>query len=73
MKATTRIPEEMTPTEPIQRKSLSAEQQRKLPVESMELSPEQIANGASPTTQIMNVILEEREKRYDVRHWGINE
>ena len=41
--------------------------------ESLALSPERIAQGASTTTEVLTQILEREQRLYHFRHWGINE
>ncbi|MND00742.1 hypothetical protein D3C83_194630 [compost metagenome] len=51
----------------------SDKEQDTLPLESLNLSPERITDGASTTTNLLNEILARDENTYRWRHWGINE
>ena len=57
---------------PIQRIRLLAQKENNLPVES-NLSPEQIMDGASSTTALLNQILAQRAALHQLRDYGINE
>jgi hypothetical protein len=70
MKPNTKSFETEDPAYPIQHGVLAREDGQ---TEQMELSPELTADGPSTATQIISEVLSEEEKRYDLRHWGINE
>jgi len=72
MKTTPLNPKRTGTAMPIQRIAPPAVQE-KPPVESLNLSPERITDGASTTTHLLTEILERDEKTYHWRHWGINE
>jgi hypothetical protein len=60
------------PEKPIQRNSPSPNQDESK-VESLNLSPERISDGASTTTHLLAEILKRDTKTSHYRHWGINE
>jgi hypothetical protein len=42
-------------------------------LESLNLSPDSLADRASTTTSVLSEILERDERSYTYRYWGINE
>ena len=61
------------PAKPVYAVTRSDEKANTLPVESPDLSPERIMDGASTTTAILNQILAQRGEIHQLRDWGINE
>lgn len=61
------------PAEPTPRLNPRRNDQERSPGESLSLSPDRIARGASTTTGLLAEILAQTEQTGQVRHWGINE
>lgn len=53
--------------------TLTDEKENKLSVESLNLSPERIMEGASLKTALLNQILAQQQHFHQLRDWGINE
>jgi hypothetical protein len=73
MKKTRPLGKSTDPAKPVRAITRSDEKANNLPVESPNLSPERIMDGASTTTAILNQILAQREEIHQLRDWGINE
>jgi hypothetical protein len=73
MKKTRSVAQAIEPTKPIPTVAILEEKERKLPDESLSLSPERIMDGASMKTALLNQILAQQEELHQLRHWGINE
>jgi len=52
---------------------LPKENESKSKSDAVSLSPERIEDGVSTTTELLSEILNQPERDYNSRHWGINE
>jgi len=73
MKKTRSAEKAAHPSKPIQGIPRSNGKEDQLAVESPDLSPERIREGASTTTPLLEQILAQSEDLHPSRYWGINQ